>query len=72
MVIQMVRLYVLTSPQHLCHNLTQPQSFGHIPIASCSPDSFDFVKSYGAEAVFDYHSRGRALGPLPLLVHWAR
>jgi len=29
---------------------------GHIPIATCSPHNFDLVKSYGAVAVFDYHS----------------
>ena len=28
---------------------------GHIPIATCSPHNFDLVRSYGAEAVFDYH-----------------
>jgi NADPH:quinone reductase-like Zn-dependent oxidoreductase len=26
------------------------------PIATCSPRNFELVKSYGAEAVFDYHS----------------
>lgn len=26
------------------------------PITTCSPKNFDFVKSYGAEAVFDYRS----------------
>jgi NADPH:quinone reductase-like Zn-dependent oxidoreductase len=29
---------------------------GHIPIATCSPKNADLVKSYGAEAVFDYNS----------------
>ncbi|XWW93083.1 hypothetical protein V2A60_001011 [Cordyceps javanica] len=28
---------------------------GYLPIATCSPHSFDLVKSYGAEAAFDYH-----------------
>ncbi|KAH7340065.1 hypothetical protein BKA66DRAFT_44676 [Pyrenochaeta sp. MPI-SDFR-AT-0127] len=28
---------------------------GLIPITTCSPRNFDLVKSYGAEAVFDYH-----------------
>jgi NADPH:quinone reductase-like Zn-dependent oxidoreductase len=26
------------------------------PITTCSPKNFDLVKSYGAEAAFDYHS----------------
>ena len=26
------------------------------PITTCSPKNFDFVKSFGAEAVFDYRS----------------
>ncbi|KAI9771197.1 MAG: putative secondary metabolism biosynthetic enzyme [Geoglossum umbratile] len=29
---------------------------GHIPITTCSPKNFDLVKSYGAEAIFDYNS----------------
>lgn len=29
---------------------------GHKPIAVCSPKNHDLVKSYGAVAVFDYHS----------------
>lgn len=29
---------------------------GFVPLAVCSPHSFDLVRSYGAEAVFDYHS----------------
>ncbi|MCJ1261271.1 hypothetical protein MMC22_001135 [Lobaria immixta] len=29
---------------------------GHTPITTCSPKNFDLVKSYGAEAVFDYRS----------------
>lgn len=28
---------------------------GLTPITTCSPKNFDLVKSYGAEAVFDYH-----------------
>jgi NADPH:quinone reductase-like Zn-dependent oxidoreductase len=31
-------------------------SCGLIPITTCSPNNFDLVKSYGAEAVFDYKS----------------
>ncbi|PWY76061.1 putative zinc-binding dehydrogenase family oxidoreductase [Aspergillus sclerotioniger CBS 115572] len=30
--------------------------YGHIPITTCSPKNFDLVRSYGAEAVYDYHS----------------
>ncbi|THC98753.1 hypothetical protein EYZ11_001732 [Aspergillus tanneri] len=30
--------------------------YGHIPITTCSPKNFGLVKSYGAEAVYDYHS----------------
>ncbi|KAK1960816.1 GroES-like protein [Colletotrichum sublineola] len=29
---------------------------GHRAIATCSPKNFDLVKSYGADAVFDYHT----------------
>jgi NADPH:quinone reductase-like Zn-dependent oxidoreductase/nucleoside-diphosphate-sugar epimerase len=29
---------------------------GYRPIATCSPANFELVRSYGAEAVFDYHS----------------
>ncbi|KAF2471758.1 putative zinc-binding dehydrogenase family oxidoreductase [Lindgomyces ingoldianus] len=29
---------------------------GFTPVATCSPHNFDLVKSYGAEAVFDYRS----------------
>ncbi|KAL9120105.1 MAG: hypothetical protein Q9187_003339 [Circinaria calcarea] len=30
--------------------------WGHTPITTCSPQNFDLVKSYGAEAVWDYKS----------------
>ncbi|KAL4860419.1 hypothetical protein BDV12DRAFT_191716 [Aspergillus spectabilis] len=30
--------------------------YGHTPIATCSPHNFALVKSYGVDAVFDYHS----------------
>jgi hypothetical protein len=29
---------------------------GYDPIATCAPQNFDMVKSYGASAVFDYTS----------------
>ncbi|TLS21205.1 uncharacterized protein PpBr36_10640 [Pyricularia pennisetigena] len=29
---------------------------GHEVVTTCSPHNFDLVKSYGADAVFDYHS----------------
>lgn len=29
---------------------------GFAPVATCSPHNFDMIKSYGAEAVFDYRS----------------
>ncbi|KAK3935592.1 putative zinc-binding dehydrogenase family oxidoreductase [Diplogelasinospora grovesii] len=33
---------------------------GFVPIVTCSPHNFELVKSYGAEAVFDYHTPGCA------------
>jgi NADPH:quinone reductase-like Zn-dependent oxidoreductase len=43
-----IKTYILTS---------SPYRSGHNPITTCSPHNFDLVKSYGAAAVFDYHSR---------------
>lgn len=31
-------------------------SLGHRAISTCSPKNFELVKSYGADAIFDYHS----------------
>jgi len=45
-------------------NLTLFRSAGLTPIATCSPQNFALVKSYGAAHVFDYNNPAKAIATI--------